>query len=38
MYRKRPNLMIGFHGCDLKTSNRLVFNPQHIKISQSDYD
>lgn len=38
MYRKRPNLTIGFHGCDLSVRNELVQNPDKVKRSQEKYD
>lgn len=38
MYSKRPNLMIGFHGCDKATRDQLVNNPDKIKKSQEDHD
>lgn len=37
IYRNRPNLMIGFHGCDEKVRNDLVINPDTIKLSDSSY-
>ena len=38
MYRKRPNLSIGFHGCDLQVRNELVNNPDKVRKSQEKYD
>lgn len=38
MYRKRPNLTIGFHGCDLTVRNDLVSNPDKVKKSQEKFD
>ncbi len=38
MYSERPNLMIGFHGCDELTRNNLVSNPNKIKISEEVND
>lgn len=38
MYRKRPNLTIGFHGCDLSVRNNLVSNPDKVKKSQEKFD
>jgi hypothetical protein len=38
MYNSRPNLMIGFHGCDKDICDNLVMNPQSIKSSQEVYD
>ena len=38
MYRKGPNLTIGFHGCDLSVKNDLVSNPDKVKKSQEIFD
>lgn len=38
MYRSRPNLQIGFHGCDQIVRNELVSNPDHVKKSHEAYD
>ncbi len=38
IYSNRPNLMIGFHGCDLKVRNELVINPDNVKISEKKHD
>ena len=38
MYQKRPNLMLGFHGCDLDIRNQLVTNPDKVKKSEEDFD
>lgn len=38
MYRSRPNLQIGFHGCDEVVRNELVSNPDIVKKSQESYD
>lgn len=38
IYSSRPNLMIGFHGCDESVRNELVTNPNKIKKSQEKYD
>jgi hypothetical protein len=38
LYRKRPNLTIGFHGCDESVRNSLVNNPNSVKKSQESYD
>ena len=38
MYKNRPNLMIGFHGCDLSIRNELVLNPNKVKKSQEKFD
>jgi len=38
MYDVRPNLIIGFHGCELDVRNALLNNPDTIKISTEPYD
>ncbi|UZT99901.1 hypothetical protein ODZ84_10195 [Chryseobacterium fluminis] len=38
IYSSRPNLMIGFHGCDESIRNELVSNPNKIKKSQEKFD
>lgn len=38
MYHVRPNLVVGFHGCDEVVCNSLLNNPNRIKISRERYD
>lgn len=38
MYDSRPNLVIGFHGCDRETCNKLLAHPDQIKKSEKPYD
>jgi len=38
MYDVKPNLIIGFHGCDADVCEALLNNPNHIKISEKPYD
>ena len=38
MYRSRPNLQIGFHGCDEAVREHLVTKPDVVKESQESYD
>lgn len=38
MYNGRPNLILGFHGCDESIRDKLLLNPNHIRISQESYD
>lgn len=38
MYDFRPNMIIGFHGCDLDVRNKLVNNPNKIEISKKPHD
>ncbi len=38
MYSSRPNLTIGFHGCDESIRNQLVRNPNAVKKSQENFD
>ena len=38
MYDIRPNLVIAFHGCDVRVRDKLLNNPDEIEISQRPYD
>lgn len=38
MYDVRPNLIIGFHGCDDDISNSLLNSPNNIKVSKEPHD
>ena len=38
MYHIRPNLIVGFHGCDEAVCNALLNNPNRIRISRERYD
>jgi hypothetical protein len=38
MYRIRPNLQIGFHGCDEATRSELVSSPDKVKRSSELFD
>jgi dihydrofolate reductase len=38
MYSSKSNLIIGFHGCDEAVANKLLNNPDNIKISIKPYD
>ena len=38
MYDFRPNLVIGFHGCDIRVRDKLLNHPNEIAISQKPYD
>lgn len=38
MYSKLPNLLIAFHGCDIKTYNKVLMNHEHLTASNNDYD
>jgi len=38
MYDNRPNLIIGFHGCDKYAAEALITNPNVIRMSQEPYD
>lgn len=35
MYDVKPNLIIGFHGCERKIRDQLLLNPNDYKISRS---
>lgn len=38
MYDIKPNLILGFHGCDASVRDALLKNPHDIKTSQEPYD
>lgn len=38
MYNQRPNLIIGFHGCDESTREQLLLNPNKYKASKEKHD
>lgn len=38
MYSKLPNLVIGFHGCDMSVFEQVVFQGKPLKKSQNEYD
>lgn len=38
IYNNRPNLYIGFHGCEESIRDSLVNSPNAVKKSQEDYD
>ncbi|HRE40832.1 MAG TPA: hypothetical protein PLG90_05830 [Ignavibacteria bacterium] len=38
MYNSRSNLLIGFHGCDEKIRDKLIFKPNEIKKSREKFD
>ena len=38
MYDNRPNLIIGFHGCDKYAAEALINNPDTIRISEEPHD
>lgn len=38
MYNIKPNLIIGFHGCEASVRGALLKNPNEIKISQKPFD
>jgi hypothetical protein len=38
MYDVKPNLIIGFHGCDASVRDSLLRTPNEIKISQKPFD
>lgn len=38
MYSKLPNLVIGFHGCDQSTFNRILIDGSPMKKSENSYD
>ncbi len=38
MYDVKPNLLIGFHGCERRVRDSLLMNPNSYKISQKPFD
>ena len=38
MYEVKPNLVIGFHGCDRSVRDSLLMNPKDYQISQKPFD
>src|SRR5258708_37443330 len=38
MYDVKPNLIIGFHGCERSVRDALLMNPNDYKISQKSFD
>jgi len=38
MYTVRPNLLLGFHGCDLEVFEKLVNFPNKVQKSEKPYD
>jgi len=38
VYSSRPNILIGFHGCDESIAQELLTNPKDIKISEKPFD
>lgn len=38
VYRSRPNLYLGFHGCDADVSEKLINHPNQIKASKESFD
>ncbi|MDE6890999.1 MAG: hypothetical protein K2P50_04310 [Lachnospiraceae bacterium] len=38
MYSNLPNLIIGFHGCDMSTFKNVLYNHEKLKPSHNSYD
>lgn len=38
MYSKLPNLVLGFHGCRRDTYEAVLYQHQHLKKSENEYD
>jgi len=38
MYSTKPNLLLGFHGCEKHDQQKLLNNPEFFKISSESYD
>src|SRR5579859_2302853 len=38
MYDVKPNLLLGFHGCEAEVRDALLNNPDEVKINKEPYD
>ena len=38
LYDKFPNLVLGFHGCNSTTFRNVLYEHQHLRPSENDYD
>lgn len=38
LYSNRPNLVIGFHGCDKSVSDKVITGEENLLASKNDYD
>jgi hypothetical protein len=38
LYSRLPAFVLGFHGCDRKTADRVVGTGKHLRLSRNDYD
>lgn len=38
LYTSLPNLIIGFHGCDIDTYEKVIHNGEQLKSSNNEYD
>ena len=38
LYSRLPAFVLGFHGCDQKTAERVVSTGRHLQPSRNDYD
>jgi len=38
IYLNRPNLYLGFHGCDKSVGEKLLNNPNDVQLSQNSYE
>ena len=38
MYEKLPNLVLGFHGCDISTYKKVLIDHENLKASDNQYD
>lgn len=38
MYSNLPNLIIGFHGCDLTTYENVLYKHERLRASHNSYD
>lgn len=38
MYSKLPNLVLAFHGCNINTFKKVIYNNEHLHASDNSYD
>ena len=38
MYKKLPNLVLGFHGCNKDTYDKVIFSGEQLRRSENSYD
>lgn len=38
LYSRRPNLILGFHGCDQSVADNILIKGEELRVSNNDYD